>query len=170
MKTQKNLSKVLSLLVLILTINVAIAQPPPPPPANHRPPREEKQNERKENIEAQKVAFITKKIDLTPEEAQQFWPVFNQYQGKLQELRKKRRQDIKEAKENFEAMTDKDVEQLVDDEIVFRQKELDIQKEFHSKFKTLLPIKKVAKLYQAEEQFKRYLLNELKDRKPPIKE
>src|ERR1035437_151533 len=170
MKTQKNLRKALSLLALILTINVAIAQPPPPPPANHRPPREEKQREKKENIEAQKVAFITKKVELTPEEAQQFWPVYNQYQGKLQELRKKRRQDIKEAKENFEAMTDKDVEQLVDDEIVFRQKELDIQKEFHSKFKTLLPIKKVAKLYQAEEQFKRYLLNELKDRRPPTKD
>ena len=170
MKTQKNLRKALSLLALILTINVAIAQPPTPPPANHRPPREEKQREKKENIEAQKVAFITKKVELTPEEAQQFWPVYNQYQGKLQELRKKRRQDIKEAKENFEAMTDKDVEQLVDDEIVFRQKELDIQKEFHSKFKTLLPIKKVAKLYQAEEQFKRYLLNELKDRRPPTKD
>jgi len=65
-------------------------------------------------------------------------------------------------------LSDKEVEQLVDNEITFRQKEIDLQKEYHIKFKGILPIKKVAKLYEAEEQFKRYLLNELKD-KPPVK-
>ena len=44
------------------------------------------------------------------------------------------------------------------------QKELDLQKEYNSKFKAVLPIKKVAKLYVAEEQFKMELLNKLKDK------
>lgn len=117
-----------------------------------------------------KIAFLTKKLDLTPEEAQQFWPVYNQYTDKLQELRKKRRLDNKENRHNIDEMSDKDVEQAVDNEIVFRQKELDIQKEYHSKFKAVLPIKKVAKLYQAEEQFKRVLLDKLKRDQPPVKE
>jgi hypothetical protein len=123
----------------------------------------------KENIESLKVAFITNKLDLTPEEAQQFWPVYNQYSDKLQELRKKRRLENKEAKHNFDELSDKEIEQAVDNEITFRQKELDLQKEYHSKFKSILPIKKVAKLYQAEEQFKKVLLDKLRDG-PPVKD
>ena len=120
--------------------------------------------EKRDNIEAQKVAFITKKLNLTPEEAQQFWPVYNQFQEKIKENRKKRRVEHRDAKENFDAMSDKEVEQIVDNEMNFRQKELDIQREYHAKFKAILPIKKVAKLYEAEEQFKLYLLGELKDK------
>jgi Spy/CpxP family protein refolding chaperone len=147
----------------MLTSMLAFSQMGPPPP--ERGPRQEK----KENIEALKIAFITKKLDLTPEEAQQFWPLYNQYTDKVQDLRRKKRQDNKEAKQNFDEMSDKEIEQAVDNEIIFRQKELDIQKEYHSKFKAILPIKKVARLYQAEEQFKRVLLDKLKDG-PPVRD
>ena len=132
-----------------------------------RGPKGAKNEERKENIEALKIAFLTDKLALTPEEAQQFWPVYNQYTDKLQELRKKRRQDGKDVKQNLDGLSDKEVEQAVDNDLVFRQKELDLQKEYNTKFKAVLPIKKVAKLYAAEEQFKMVLLNKLKDKRPP---
>jgi len=119
---------------------------------------------KKENIQAMKIAFITEKLDLTPQEAQQFWPVFNQYSDKMMELRKKRRQDNREARSNFDELSDKEVEQIVNNDLALRQKELDLQKEYNEKFKAVLPIKKVAKLYAAEEQFKVVLINKLKDR------
>jgi Spy/CpxP family protein refolding chaperone len=136
------------------------APQPQPPPHEHG----ERAQERKENIESMKIGFITQKLDLTPTEAQVFWPVYNQYSDKMDELRKKRREDKREAKRNFDELSDKEVEQEVDNEIIFRQKELDIQKEYHAKFKSVLSIKKVAKLYAAEEEFKMVLLNKLKDR------
>ncbi|HSH65868.1 MAG TPA: hypothetical protein VLB84_08740 [Bacteroidia bacterium] len=125
--------------------------------------REDFQSKR-ENIEAMKVAFITQKLDLTPQEAQQFWPVYNEYSDKTKELRKKRRQDNREARSNFDELSDKEIEQVVNNDLAYRQKELDIQKEYNEKFKAVLPIKKVAKLYAAEEQFKVVLINKLKDR------
>jgi hypothetical protein len=121
--------------------------------------------EKRENIEAMKVAYITNQLDLSPEEAQKFWPVYNEYSDKLQELRQKRRKDMRDNKANFDTMTDKEVEQAVDADMAFRQKELDVQKEYHSKFKAVLPVKKVAKLYVAEEQFKRVLLDRLKEKR-----
>ncbi len=151
--------KTLLLLFFVMLTATSIAQ--------HKGPKGARQQEKKENIEAMKAAFITQKLNLTPEEAQTFWPVYNQYADKLKELRQKHRQDRKAAKENFDEMTDKEVEQVVDNEIVFRQKELDLQKEYHSKFKSILPVKKVAKLYAAEEQFKRVLLEKLRDKKDP---
>lgn len=120
--------------------------------------------DKKENIEAMKIAFITQKLDLTPQEAQQFWPVYNQYSDKTKELRKKRRQDNREARKNFDELSDKEIEQVVNNDMIYRQKELDLQKEYHEKFKAVLPIKKVAKLYAAEDQFKVVLINKLKDR------
>ena len=126
--------------------------------------------EKKENIEAMKIAFLTQKLDLTPQEAQQFWPVYNQYTDKAGELRKKRRQENKDTKQNVDELSDKEVEQLVNNNLANRQKELDLQKEYNEKFKAVLPIKKVAKLYAAEEQFKVVLINKLRDRPTAIKE
>ena len=79
--------------------------------------------------------------------------------------------DVREAKKNQEEMTDKEMEQAMDNDFAFRQKELDLQTEYNSKFKAVLPIKKVAKLYQAEEQFKRVLIDKLKEERKtaPVK-
>ena len=162
----------LASVIMISTITFAQKEGTPPPPPPTKEDKGDRHNERHENIETLKIGFITKKLDLTPEEAQKFWPVYNQYSDKLQEIRKKRRQNYREAKQKFDEMTDKEVEQAVDNEMTDRQKELDLQKEYHSKFKAVLPIKKVAKLYVAEEQFKMELLNKLKnkDRKPPVRD
>jgi Spy/CpxP family protein refolding chaperone len=152
MKTPKQILATL-LFILLLSTDITFAQ--------SRGGNQEK----KENIEAMKIAFITQKLELTPEEAQQFWPLYNQYSEKTKQLRKKRRQGNREARQqNFDELSDKEVEQLVNDDIANRQKELDLQKEYNEKFKVILPIKKVAKLYAAEEQFKVVLINKLKDR------
>jgi Spy/CpxP family protein refolding chaperone len=176
MKTKMKNLKVSLLILAIAASTVTFAQKEgtPPPPPSKKEKRNERQEERKENIEAMKVGFITKKLDLTSEEAQKFWPVYNQYSDKIQEVRKKRRMDNRETKQKFDELSDKEVEAAVDNEMGFRQKELDIQKEYHSKFKSVLPIKKVAKLYAAEEQFKMELLNKLRDKEhkqpPPPKD
>ena len=154
--------KTLLVIAFISFVGIAYSQPMGPPPKGKE--KGERQQEKKENIESMKIAFLTTKLDLTPEEAQKFWPVYNQYNDKLQELRKKRREDERLAKKNFEELSDKEVEQAIDNDLAFRQKELDLQKEYNTKFKAVLPIKKVSRLYNAEEQFKRVLIHKLKDR------
>jgi hypothetical protein len=130
--------------------------------AQHRggPPSDEKKAE----IEAMKVGFLTQKLELTPDEAKTFWPVYNQYQDELGKLRDSHRKERKAAKEDIDTMSDKEVEKLVDGEIVFRQSELDILKKYNSQFKSVLPMKKVEKLYRAEEDFKRELLQRIREK------
>ncbi len=117
--------------------------------------------QKKENIETQKIAFITKKIGLTSDEAQKFWPVYNAAQKEKQDVRKQRRETVKDRKK-IEDMTDAEVQKIMDAIFVAKQKELDIDKQYHAKYLAVLPVKKVAKLYQAEEEFKRILLERLK--------
>lgn len=123
--------------------------------------------ERKENIESMKIAFLTRRLDLTPEEAKKFWPVYNGYTDETKKLRSDRRDKMRDAREDFEKMNDKDVEKLIDSEIIFRQQELDVLKKYHGQFKEVLPMKKVAMLYKSEEDFKKELLERIKDRRGP---
>ena len=122
--------------------------------------------DKKEKLDAMRVGFLTQRLDLSSEEAKVFWPVYNKYSDELQALRKNRRKALMDAREEFANMPDKDVEKLVDNEIAFRQNELDIMKKYHAQFKQVLPIKKVAILYKTEEEFKHELLQKLKDRRP----
>lgn len=119
---------------------------------------------RKEKVESMRIAFLTQKLDLTPDEAQKFWPVYNEFQKKREELHKKRKEDFKSAKTNIDSLSDKQVESIVDGEMAFRQKNVDLEKEYHSKFKSALPIKKVAKLYRAEDMFAHRLLEQISER------
>jgi hypothetical protein len=130
-----------------------------------QPEQEKPEKPVRERVEAMKIGFLTKRLDLTPEEAKAFWPVYNKFSDELEALRKSHRESIAAARENFDEKSDKEVEKLVDNEIAFRQSELDILKKYHPQFKQILPIKKVAKLYRAEEEFKRKLLEMLQEKK-----
>jgi hypothetical protein len=123
---------------------------------------------RKKQIEARKVAFITSELDLSPEEAQVFWPVYNQAQAERKALREKHRAmrntKVKEGepKKTLDTMTDKQLEEKMEYMMVHEQAELDLKKKYLNKYKEVLPIRKVAKLYQAERNFKKRLMSDIR--------
>ena len=123
------------------------------------------QESKHEKLEAIKIAFITEKLSLTTKEAQNFWPVYNEYSQKIEKLRKTKRSDLGELKINIENSSDKEIEALLSDVFDAKSKEIELQKEYYSKYTKVLPIKKVALLYQSEHQFKKELLKRIKDKK-----
>lgn len=150
------MKNIISILLIAFCMK-GFSQTPPQTPTAPSPP----DPSRKEKVESMRIAFLTQKLDLTPDEAQKFWPVYNEFQKKRTDIRKKRREDTKNAKENFDSLSDKQIESIVDGEMAFRQMNLDLEKEYHAKFKSVLPIKKVAKLYRAEDMFARHLLEQI---------
>ncbi len=145
----------LILFLLCCSTQLFAQHPPPPGDGQPRPPRE--------RVEAMKVGFITQRLNLSPEEAKVFWPVYNKYRDELENLRKSRRDNLVDARTNIDDLSEKEVEKTVDSELIFRQNELDLLKKYHAQFKQVLPIKKVAMLYRAEEDFKRELLDRIKE-------
>ena len=118
--------------------------------------------DKKEQIASFRVAFITKELSLNSKEAQLFWPVYNEYQDKLEALRKSRRKENR--KLTPETMTEQEAELFIENETDFKVNEANLQKQYYARFKQSLPIKKVALLIKAEEDFKRELLKQLKDK------
>ena len=118
-----------------------------------------------EEIEALKIAFFTKKLDLSPDEAKVFWPIYNDMQDEQNAIRKERFQKMISFKKTAEIdnLTDAQIQSLITSEFDFRQRDLNIEKKYYYKFKAVLPIKIIGKYYRAQEAFKRELLNRFKD-------
>ena len=120
----------------------------------------------KERIEQAKIAFLTKKLELTSEEAQQFWPIYNEKNNKLKELRvalKKEFAPIKEGKEN---QNDATYKALVTQMHEGRENKLKIEKEYTDRIGELLGYKRVFDLSTAEKEFKKGLMERMKRSNP----
>jgi hypothetical protein len=130
-------------------------------------PKSETRQARLDRIEAQRVAFITDRLNLTPSEAQVFWPVYNEYDAKRHELTKNFHKAPPGEEKAFEDMTDKEAIDVADNQLVEAQKLLDLRKEYHSKFKSVLPPQKVLGLYESEKDFQKQLIDRLRDGRGP---
>ena len=112
------------------------------------------QNENK--IETLKREYLTKNLELTPQESEKFFPLYREYEIKKKNLRKSLRHDLKGAEH--------DASQASMDKIMHQEQEiLDVQKEYVQKFRQFLPEQKILKLLSVEKEFKKMLLEKLKD-------
>ena len=111
-----------------------------------------------QKVEALKIAFLSQKLNLTPREAEKFWPLYNNYQQDMRQLAKERNQYEMNNK------TSGDAGQSLNEEFNFRQRALQIQQKYKDQFLGVLPPRKVLNLYKSEGDFNKRLIRELKDR------
>ncbi|PTT00313.1 hypothetical protein DBR11_10215 [Pedobacter sp. HMWF019] len=125
----------------------------------------QRQNERSNDIESYKVAYLTSKLELTPEESRAFWPIYNNWQKEQAALRAERAEKMISFRKTNEIddLSDNQVESLLTNELNFKQKALNIEKKYYYQLKSVLPIKTVGKYYRAQETFKKELLNRYRD-------
>ena len=119
--------------------------------------------DRLQEIKAQKTAFLTQRLDLSPEEAQRFWPVYNQFDKELDAIRKETREGRKEAKKDDD-LTEAEASAAIDKELAGRQKELDVRRKYAVEFKKTIGALKTMKLGKAERDFRRELIKRVRDR------
>lgn len=121
--------------------------------------------ERIQELQAQKVGFFTKKLQLTTKEAQEFWPVYNDYQVRKNKIIQDRRSTTRYFIQNFNNLSEKETKEMTEKYMHLMKEESDLLFTYHEKFKEVLPIKKVMKIYIAEEQYKIFLLRQLRNRR-----
>lgn len=122
---------------------------------------DDKGKEWRERIMSEKIAFLTNAIGLSPEEAQAFWPVYNQTwdeRGKAQFAVMKAYRELEEA---VDANRTKDIPALLDKYLDAIRERDRTDEACSDKFKKVLPIEKVAKLYIGEERFRRQQIQKL---------
>lgn len=124
--------------------------------------------EKREQIKALKVAFITNELGLTSEEAATFWPLYNAYDNKQMEIRHKKIKSLmdKVDKESIDNMSEKEAALLlaqtenIDEEVFMNRKK------FINSLKGIIPSVKIIKLKRAEDDFNKKLLHQYRERGP----
>lgn len=119
-------------------------------------------DEKRKKIESQKIAFITKALDLSSEEAQVFWPVYNDFSDEMKTIREKRREVFSKARKNRSSLTDKEIGIINDERLKMEQESLDLKVKYNKEFQKVISNKQISALYHAEEEFKKELLHRIK--------
>lgn len=117
-----------------------------------------------QKIKAEKVAFLTTKLDLTPEEAQSFWPVYNEFDDKRFKIHMQRREMEHKTMENTDGMNEDQLKALSEKFVNLFQQEADLMKEYNERLFKVLPAIKVVKLYDIENDFRSHMLREYRNK------
>jgi len=99
-----------------------------------------------ERLQALKIAYLTKKLDLSPEEAQRFWPIYNKYTEEIRNIR-------------IEQLQKKTPELEVEDKI------LGVRKKYNGEFNKALSAEKVDRFFRSEKDFNILIQRELQQRR-----
>jgi len=144
----KNYNKKIVWLMVLLTTTVLVAQRPA-----------------QERIKTLKVAFITERLGLTSQEAQEFWPVYNAYDESLQKLRRKERQRFGSQLPYLDDLSDDEASKLLTEFRILQVEKHNLEQDFLEDLENVLPSKKIVLLLKAEEDFKKRLLQQVRKRR-----
>lgn len=123
--------------------------------------------EKKEKIKALKVAFITEKLELTPQEAEKFWPIYNTFEDKEFEIHHNKMKSIIRKLEDggFEKLSEKEATVLIQ-QMESNEDELHaLRKKYMKDLQKVLSAKKIILLRKSEEEFNRKLLRQFKEKR-----
>jgi hypothetical protein len=115
----------------------------------------------RERISTAKIGLITDRLNISSEQAPQFWATYNEYSDKKRELRKQLR-GLRNNDAHLTA-TDEQVQKSLQDMIALRQKEVDLEKDYMSRFLKTISPRQLAELYKTEQEFTKILLERLEE-------
>ncbi len=113
---------------------------------------------RDKKVQAYRVAVFTEVLNLTPSEAEGFWPVFNEYLDKREEIQAQLKPTAQ-----LDGMNDTEVDDYVKKYFELRQRELDLEKDLGQRLRKVLPLRKIAKIPVAEREFREALVKKLQE-------
>ncbi|HLF34062.1 MAG TPA: hypothetical protein VI583_07485 [Cyclobacteriaceae bacterium] len=120
-------------------------------------------NDALNKIESARIALITERLGLTPEQAERFWPVYNEFIQKRKELQ----QGLKQEREGVDMnnLTEEEGQRLMDMAMDIKQRQLDLEKAYSQRLQHIISAQQVMALRKAEEDFRRMIIERLQERR-----
>ncbi len=116
--------------------------------------------EMSEQLKAMRVAMITQNLNLSSDEAAKFFPIYNEYSAKRENIKRQLKQNRRGSKNQTGAQ----LETSFKESFQLREQELALDRLYFDKFKKVISVEKIRELYRTERQFRRMLLKELSKR------
>ena len=103
-----------------------------------------------------KIAFITSRLTLSQDQAQRFWPLYNEFVAKRRELNRTARLLRRDA--TNAGLSDAQLRDNFTQDFAIRQQQLNLEKDYFERVQKVLTLRQVAQLYQAERDFTKEVL------------
>jgi len=126
------------------------------------------QKSSREKVRTYKIAYLTEQLNLSSKEAQSFWPVYNEHERKLEQLKQDERKIIRSLKEmhrNSEKLSEAQADDFLNKIIQIEEQKGLTKKNMLTELRKVIPSTKVMKLIKAEADFHKRLLNRIKERR-----
>ncbi|MDT0607172.1 hypothetical protein [Croceitalea rosinachiae] len=143
-----NLNRLLIILFLILTTHSVVAQ-----------------GQVRNRIKTLKVAYITEQLGLTSDEAQRFWPVYNDHEKKMERIRSFEREQFQGVQTDMFVVSDKEADDLVSKFLSLQTEKNQIEQKFVTDLRQVISAKKIILLFRAENNFKKRLLQQYRNKR-----
>jgi len=120
--------------------------------------------QRLEQIKSQKVAFYTTKLNLSPAEAEKFWPVYNEMDTKIFDIQCRMRDIIRDNRTNGSKKTEKELSDMVNEILKLQGEEQSIRIDYNKKISSILTPAKAILYFDSEYAFKKELMKQARQR------
>jgi hypothetical protein len=119
------------------------------------------QRDPRAQIEAAKIALITERLALTPEQAQRFWPIYNEYSQKQENIR--REFNLAKGNHNPQTASEEDNKRLLELGLKTKEQTLELERIYSDRLLQVINNRQMLSLRKAESDFKVMILNRLRD-------
>ncbi len=113
----------------------------------------------REKIESARIALISERLGLKPEQAEKFWPVYREFVNKRNDLRKEFR--TQRGAVDIATATEEQKQRLIELRLELKQQELDLEKDYSSRLLNIISSQQILQLRKAEADFTRILLDRI---------
>ncbi len=116
----------------------------------------------RDKIQAARVAYITDQLELTPQEAEKFWPIYREFAEK----RKTIREQLKASQQTLDPSktTEQNEKEIVDRQFQMKQQELNLEKDYSGRLLKVISAQKLRTLPEAERQFRQMIFDQIQRR------
>lgn len=129
---------------------------------------QQKREETWRQIESWKIAFFTHELCITPDEALNFWPIYNDMNSQLKKLDWQKRQLRKSINDaNNVEYKDADYYETLQKIMDIDKRRLDVRHEAYNKIAKIMPVAKLLKIEDVEERFRQKLFDYLRKKSTP---
>ena len=145
-------------LAVSMTSWVAAQQPTAPaqPPAGSAAPEADQEDLTSDialtraSIQLRRQAIVTSVMDLTPKESEAFWPLYRDYRVEMAKVGDRISKLLVQYSEQYDGLTDAQASQILKDWISVEKARTGVKDKYVSRFKKILPARKVMRFFQAD--------------------
>lgn len=119
--------------------------------------------DKRAELKALKIGYLTKQLELTSSEAEVFWPIYNEFDKKMFELRQQK--ILKSRNLNIESLSDEEAIKLIDSMKESEKNKFEYENQLIEDLMKILPPKKIILLKKSEIEFGKQVLEQYKQKR-----